>query len=354
MRLPAHNRVAVYHNNADIRIESRPVPAIGPGELLLEVAASGICGSDIMEWYRRPRAPIILGHEVAGRVAAVGDGSSRFQVGERVVVSHHVPCLQCRYCRSNRETACDLLHRTALDPGGFAALVRVPATNVDRGGVLHVPDRVSDDVASMVEPLGCVLRGQGRAGVERDDTVLILGAGVSGCLHLLAARARGVETVLVSDPAPERRAFAMRLGATCVFDGRQPVGEAVRATLGGHGADRVIVCTGAREAVSQALTAVDRGGSVLYFAPLAPGEVLPVPFNDLFWHHQAAIVSSYGAAPGDLVNALALIAEARLDPAPLVTHRIPLADIQHGFQLMLDARSSLKVIVDPRLDSSAS
>jgi L-iditol 2-dehydrogenase len=98
---------------------------------------------------------------------------------------------------------------------------------------------------------------------------------------------------------------------------------------------------------------VDRGGSVLYFAPLAPGETLPVPFNDLFWHHQAAIVSSYGAAPADLVNALALIAEAHLDPAPLVTHRIPLADIQHGFQLMLDARNSLKVIVDPRLDSDA-
>jgi threonine dehydrogenase-like Zn-dependent dehydrogenase len=190
MGLPAHNRVAVYHSNRDLRIESRDLPAIGAGELLLEVTASGICGSDIMEWYRRPKAPTVLGHEVAGRVVGAGAGVTRLRVGDRVIATHHVPCLACRYCRSGRETACELLHRTAFDPGGFAAFVRVPAANVDQGGVLPLPDHVSDDAASMVEPLGCVLRGQRRAGVGPGDTVLIAGAGVSGCLHLLAARAR--------------------------------------------------------------------------------------------------------------------------------------------------------------------
>jgi len=351
MRLPTHNRVAVYYSNSDIRIETRAVPRIGPGELLLEVTASGICGSDIMEWYRRPRAPIVLGHEVSGRVVALGEGPSPFQVGDRVVVSHHVPCLECRYCRSNRETACDLLHRTALDPGGFAGLVRVPITNVERGGVLRVPDQVSDDAASMVEPLACVLRGQDRAGVRADDTVLVLGAGVSGCLHLLAARQRGAASVFVADPLPERLRTAQQLGAAHVFDARQPVGPAVRATLGGRGVDRVIVCTGATQAVAEALTVVDRGGSVLYFAPLQSDDPLSIPFNALFWQHQAALVSSYGAAPADLARALALIAECRVDLKPLVTHRLPLQETQRGFALMLEARDSLKVIIDPRLDN---
>jgi L-iditol 2-dehydrogenase len=270
-------------------------------------------------------------------------------VGDRVIATHHVPCLECRYCRSGRETACELLHRTAFDPGGFAAFVRVPAANVDKGGVLPLPDHVSDDAASMVEPLGCVLRGQRRAGVGPGDTVLITGAGVSGCLHLLAARALGAAHVFVSDPLPARRRIAVQLGADAAFDTTQPAGDAVRAATG-HSADRVIVCAGAPPAVAQALTAVDRGGTVLYFAPMRPGEVLPLPFNDVFWRHEATLASSYGAAPADLAAALAMMAERRVDVAPLVTHRLPLADIQHGFDLMLDPQESLKIIIDPRLD----
>ena len=349
MGLPAHNRVAVYHSNRDLRIEDRDLPAIGAGELLLEITASGICGSDIMEWYRRPKAPTVLGHEVAGRVVGAGAGVTRFHLGDRVIATHHVPCRECRYCRSGRETACELLHRTAFDPGGFAAFVRVPAANVDKGGVLPLPDHVSDDAASMVEPLGCVLRGQRRAGVGPGDTVLIAGAGVSGCLHLLLAQALGAAHVFVSDPLPGRRRNALRLGADAAFDTTQPAGDTVRAATG-HGADRVIVCAGAPPAVAQALAAVDRGGTVLYFAPMRPGEVLPLPFNDVFWRHEATLTSSYGAAPADLAAALALMAERRVDVALLVTHRLPLADIQHGFDLMLDPQESLKVIIDPRLD----
>jgi len=348
MGLPIHNRVAVYYSNTDIRLETRPLQPPGPGELVIEVGASGICGSDIMEWYRRPRAPAVLGHEVAGQVVAVGDGLPGFVEGDRVVASHHVPCMVCRYCLSGRETVCDTLRQTNFDPGGFAEYIRIPTVNVERG-VLKLPSSMTDDAGSLVEPLGCVLRGQRKAVFEPGHSVLIIGAGVSGCLHLLAARALGASRILVSELAPSRRALALQLGADRVLDAREAIGDLVRKGLG-HGADRVVVCTGAKPAIDQALQAVDRGGTVLFFAPMGPGQAYDIPFDSVFWRNDVTLASSYGAGLVDLVQALELIAQGRVNVSQLVTHRIPLAQVQHGFELMLAAGDSLKIIVDPRLD----
>lgn len=348
MSLPTRHRVAVYHSNSDIRVETHPLPQLGAGELLLQVHASGICGSDIMEWYRKPKAPLVLGHEVAGRVVAVGHGLNGLHEGDRIVATHHVPCLECRYCRSGRETACEMLRHTNFDPGGFAEYVRLPAANVERG-VLRIPDHVSDEAGSMVEPLGCAVRGARSAGLREGHTVLVIGAGVSGCMHILTARARGAARVYASDPNPKRRAFAEQIGAERAFDSAEPVGRLIRDELG-RGVDLVIVCAGVAAAVDQALTAVDRGGRVLMFAPLGPGHSYPLPFDDVFWRHQATLVSSYGAGPGDLAEALALLKSRAADVERLVTHRLPLGKVQHGFALMVAAKDSLKVIIDPRLD----
>ncbi|MBI4513105.1 MAG: alcohol dehydrogenase catalytic domain-containing protein [Gemmatimonadetes bacterium] len=347
--LPARNRVAVYHSNRDIRIGACPVPPLGPGELLLRVHASGICGSDLMEWYRRPKAPTVLGHEVAGQVVAAGDGVRGFQVGDRVVATHHVPCLACRYCLSGRETSCDTLRQTNFDPGGFAEWVRVPAVNVERG-TLKLPDHVSDDAGSLVEPLGCALRAQRKAGLGRGESLLIIGGGVSGSLHLLAAKARGVGPIFVSDIQPVRRAVAANLGADRAYDAGAGVPEETRRELG-HGVDCVIVCTGARDAIALAVEAVDRGGKVIFFAPMGPDETYPLPFNRVFWRDQVTLCSSYGAAPIDLEQALDLIAGGVVDVTRLVTHRLPLGEIQRGFEMMLQAKGSLKIIIDPRLDA---
>lgn len=323
------------------------MPSIGSGEILVEVTASGICGSDVMEWYRRPTAPAVLGHEVAGRVLAVADGVQQYRVGDRVVVTHHVPCMVCRYCLTGRETVCDTLRQTHLDPGGLAQLVRVPAVNVERG-VLRLPAHVSDEAGSLVEPLGCVLRAQRKAGVGGGDSVLIIGCGVSGCLHLMAAKGRGAAPILAADIEPTRRAVAARLGADFVLAPGEPIEQQVRRELG-HGADRVIVCTGARSAVVEALRVIDRGGTVLFFAPMGPGDSVPLPFDDVFWRHDATVTSSYGAGLADLTQALTLIAAKRVDVGQLITHRLPLHQIQRGFELVATARDSLKVIVNPRL-----
>ncbi len=346
---PIWNRVAVYFSNWEIRLETRPIPALKPGELLLEVHASGICGSDLMEWYRRPRAPCVLGHEVAGQVVATGDGVQQFQVGDRVAATHHVPCLECRYCLSGRETACQMLYRTNFDPGGFAEWVRLPAVNVARG-TLKLPDHVSDEAGSLVEPLGCVLRAQRKAKLGPGDSVLIIGAGVSGSLHLLAAKAKGIGPIFVSDIEPARCSMAAHLGADRVYHADSEVAGQIRRELG-HGTDAVIVCTAARDAIALALEAVDQGGKVIFFAPMGPDETYPLPFNRVFWKDQVTLYSSYGAAPADLKEALQLIASGQVEASRLVTHRLPLSQIQKGFEMMLQAKDSLKIIIDPRLDA---
>ena len=152
-------RVAMYYNNRDVRLEELPVPKIGPGELLIKTRASGICGSDLMEWYRIKKAPLVLGHEITGEVTEVGEGVKDFKVGDRVFSSHHVPCGRCRYCLSGHQSVCDLLRTTHFDPGGFAEYIRVPKINVELG-TLQIPDTMTFDEGSFIEPLACVVRAQ--------------------------------------------------------------------------------------------------------------------------------------------------------------------------------------------------
>src|SRR5256884_3435355 len=183
-------RAAMYYANDDVRIVDLPKPKIGPGEILVKVRSSGICGSDVMEWYRKPKAPLVLGHEIAAEVAEVGAGVDQVKVGDRVFVSHHVPCGKCRYCLAGHETVCDTLRTTNFDPGGFAEFVRVPAINV-KPGVFRLPPAISDDEAVFIEPLACVFRGQRLAGFRPGHTVLVVGSGVAGPPPVEAPAAAG-------------------------------------------------------------------------------------------------------------------------------------------------------------------
>jgi len=334
-------RAAVYYTNSDVRVEERPVPAIGDGEVLVKIRASGICGSDVMEWYRVPKAPVVLGHELSGEIAAAGKGVDR-RVGERVVASHHVPCLECRYCRAGHETVCDTLRTTHLDPGGFAEFARVPAVNV-KHGLFTLPEKVSFDEATFVEPLGCVVRGQRFAGVRAGDVVAVLGSGLTGLLHTKLATARGA-AVYATDPVGYRRQAAERAGAKAL-DAGDGVPERLR-TVAGHLADRVIVCTGAPAAIAQAFRCVDRGGTVLFFAPADPGREVPMPFNE-FWREEITLASSYGAAPRDMEESLALLTKGTVEVESLISHRLPMTRAGEGFRLTAEAGESLKVVLDP-------
>ena len=337
-------RAAVYYRNDDVRIEEVEKPRAGAGELLLETRASGICGSDVMEWYRAKSAPRVLGHEVTGVVTEVGEGVERFRPGDRVSVTHHVPCNRCALCLRGDHTACATLKSTNFDPGGFAEYIRVPAINV-ASGVFHLPGGVSDDAGVFIEPLGCVLRGWRRLRMTPGLSVLVVGSGMSGLLHVQAARVLGAGPVFAMDVHPYRLEAAERFGAR-VLPPCGDMADALREANGGRLADRVILCAGAPEALKTALACVATCGVLHLFAPTPPGYRPEMDLNRI-WSEQISITTTYGAAPLDLEEALALIRAGRLEVEEMITHRLPLTDAQEGFRLVAEAGASLKVVLRP-------
>jgi len=339
--------VAMYYNNRDVRLEELPVPKIGPGELLLRMRASGICGSDLMEWYRVRKAPLVLGHEITAEVVEVGSGVVGYRPGDRVFSTHHVPCGTCRYCRSGHQSVCDLLRTTNFEPGGFAEYIRVPKINVELG-TLRIPDSMSFDEGSFIEPLACVVRAQRFAKLAAGQAVLVIGSGISGLLHIQLAKARGAARVIATDISEYRLNAAIQFGADAKIHGADDVPARFKELNGNRLADLVIVCTGAMPAIEQATKAVDRGGTLLFFAPTAAGVDVAIPLFD-FWRDEISVVTSYAGSGDDLKESLSLIRDHKVRVADMVTHRLPLAETGVGFQLTASGKDSIKVIIDPLL-----
>ncbi len=285
-------KAAVLYDVDDIRIEECPVPSIGQGELLVETRASGICSGDVMGWYVRRKAPLVLGHEPAGVVAAVGHGVTDFQRGDRVFVHHHAPCFACRACEREDYVQCTTWRKTAIDPGGLAEYFRVPKENV--ADTLLLPESISFADGSLVEPLACVVKSLRRSGVRTGDTLHVIGLGVMGMMHALAAQSIGAH-VSGFDVLAERRAFARSLGV-------QVPDDALRVSA----ADVVICGPGTPEALRDALAAVNAGGTVVMFTPFEPGVPLTLDANDLYFR-DVRLVTSYSCGPRDTRKALALI-----------------------------------------------
>jgi L-iditol 2-dehydrogenase len=339
-------RVAMYYRNDDVRVEDVPRPQIGPGEILVKIEASGICGSDVMEWYRIKKAPLVLGHEIGGQVVEAGDGVEKFAVGDRVTATHHVPCNTCDLCLHGQHTACDTLRSTKFDPGGFAEYVRVGVLQTDRG-TLKLPDEVSYEQATFVEPLGCVVRGQRVARVRAGQSVLVLGSGLAGLLHVALARASGAGRVIATDVSPYRLEAAKRFGADLVLDAAaEDIEFRVREANGGRLTDRVIVCTAVPAVNEQAFRLVTRGGTILFFALVSPGVDLAYPAFDV-WNRCVTVVQSYAAAQADLATALELIRGGRVPVTEMITHRLPMDRAVEGFGLVANASESIKVVVEP-------
>jgi len=337
----------MYYSNNDVRVEEKPKPKIGPGELLVKVKSSGICGTDVVEWYRRNRVPLVLGHEIAGEIAEVGELVKKYKPGDRISASHHVPCNTCHYCLEGHHTVCDTLRKTSFDPGGFAEFLRIPAINIEKGGVYLLPDDVSFEEATFIEPLACVLRSQKRAGYKKGQTVLIIGSGISGLLHIQLAKARSFGKVIATDINDYRLKMASRFGADLAVNAKENIPEEVKKINDNRLADLVILCTGAKPAIEQALKSVDRGGTILFFASTEEGLAFLLSINEFFWKNEVTLTSSYAASPKEHMDALKLIRDKKINVKSMVTHCLGLDEIQKGFKLVSEAKESIKVIIEP-------
>lgn len=338
-------KVAMYYSNNNIRIERMETPIIGEYEILVKVMASGICGSDVMEWYRIKKAPKVLGHEITGEIAETGEYVNKFKKGDRVFVTHHVPCESCFYCEEGKHTVCDTLRSTNFDPGGFSEYVRIPKINIEKG-TFHLPEGVSYEEGTFIEPLGCVIRGQRIADIRKNHTVLVLGSGISGLLHIKLAKSKGAK-VMATDINQFRMKKAEGAGADLVINAKEDIPGRLKEINDGKLADRVIVSTGAAPAIRQALTAIERGGTILFFAPTDPGAEISLPLNEL-WFKGVTLTTSYAAVRKDLEEAMEMIKERKINVSGMITHRLPLSETGKGFRLVSEAKNSVKVIIEPQ------
>lgn len=348
-------KIARYYNNEKVVEDETPKPEIGPGEFLVKVKKSGICGSDILEYYRLAKMKklgvdsLVLGHEIVGEIVEMGKGVKDLKIGDRVFVSHHVPCFECHYCQLGHHTACHLLHNTNYDPGGFAEYLRVPNINVEKNGVYVLEDDVSYEEGVFIEPLGCVCRAQRLARIKKEYTILILGSGVSGLLHLMLAKAKGVEKIITTDISEFRLNMAKKFGATRVIKATEDVPTEIKKLNDGRSPDCIIVCTGALSAAKQAIECAGPGCTIIFFAVPKPGVNLEIPIND-YWRNEVTIMTSYGAAPQDLDEAYIWIKSKKFNVVDLISHRFPLDKVGQAFKVVCEADESMKVILEPNKD----
>jgi L-iditol 2-dehydrogenase len=338
-------KVAMYYNNNDIRIEEMPIPEINDNEILVKIIASGICGSDVMEWYRIKKAPLVLGHEISGIIEKIGKNVKNFKKGDRIFATHHVPCNSCSYCEDDHQTICDTLHTTKFYPGGFAEYLRLPEINV-KSGTFVLPDEVSFDEGTFIEPLACTVRGFRVADYKKGKTVLVLGSGIAGLLNIKLAKVFGAKKIFATDIDEFRLKTAKKLGADFVANAKEDIPGFVRKNNNNHLADFVILCAGVKSAVKQALDSVEPGGTILWFAPTKPGVNVELPFFDV-WNKQIKMVSTYAGAGRDITEAIELIKSKKVVVTDMITHKLPLDKTQEGFKLVADAKDSIKVIIEP-------
>lgn len=344
-------KVAVYHKRDDIRVEERPIPTIDAGEILVKTKACGFCGGEIMDWYIEPRAPKVLGHEPTGVVVQTGAGVTKVKEGDRVFVHHHVACMSCHYCNRGTFTLCDHYRQTGIDPGGFAEYFRVPVENV-RLDTLVLPDNVSFEEGTIIEPMACALKGIRGTYIHPGDTLAIVGVGFMGLCYLQLARLQPVGRTFALDLNDWRLGKAKSLGATNTINTRAgDVVEELKRLNEDRGADVVIVTAPSVEAWELGLTLCEKGAILHLGAPASPDEVWCVRPTDL-WFQEIEINSSYSATHMDTEAILNLLATGRVDANSMITHRFGLDDVAEGIRLLRAAGESLKILLIPDLPPS--
>ncbi len=337
-------KVAKLYSFNDIRIEDIPIPGIGPKDALLRTKACGICSGDVMAWYIEKKAPLVVGHEPSGEIVEVGREVTSFKVGDRVFVHHHAPCFTCRYCKKGDYVQCNTWKNTKIIPGGISEYILIPEINLEND-TLKLPDNLSYEDGTLIEPTACVVKSLRRAQIRSGDVILVIGLGVMGLLHLILARKYGASRIIGADMVPFRLKKAKDLGADEIIDvSKENLINSLMDLTNGELADVVIVCPNNVKAMEDGILAVGAGGRVIFFTPARPFEHLIIHPNDLYFR-DISIITSYSCGPTDTADALELVEEGVVRAEKLVTHRFTIESVAEAFKLTAEAKDSLKTII---------
>jgi L-iditol 2-dehydrogenase len=344
-------KAAVLHKPNELRVEEVEVPSINPDEMLVKVKACAICGTDIRIYHgtktRGIHYPSVIGHEISGVVEACGNSVQGFKVGDPVGICPVIPCGVCYACQRGMDNIC--LNRTAIGyeyDGGFQEYVRVPGVAIRQGNIFKAPPDLSFEILSLIEPLACCFNGNRRSQIKLGDTVVIMGAGPIGLMHLQLARQAGATKIISSEPSDERRTLAREMGAdVCVDPQEVDLTEVVMEETQGLGADVTLLAIGVPALINDAFQMTRKQGSVNLFAGFAGKGESTIEAN-LVHYNELNVTGTASAAPWHFSEAMKLVTSGRIDLERLITHRFPLEEIDKAFKTVLEGKG-LKVVGVP-------
>lgn len=338
-------KAAFVKDPSIVLVQDSEQPRLGPGDILVKMQACGICGSDVEKVFGKYGQPSMrLGHEPAGIILDVGSGVTDFKKGDRVFTHHHVPCYSCHYCKHGNETMCPKYYETNLAPCGLAEEYVVPEWNVRHGGVLKIPDTMSFDEAAMIEPLACCVRAWTKLSYNKGDTAAVFGAGPTGMMHVMLALANEFSKVFCFDVNEFRLDFAKKFGAIPLKSGQTESVSRVLSETQNQGVDVSIVATGNLKAISDAISATRKGGTIMLFGVPSKGATMDVDMS-VVYSKELTLTPSYAASDLDTKQSLQLISSGKVDVKRLITHRYSLLESQKAFEHAHTGQNAMKIII---------
>lgn len=344
-------KVAKLYSFNDIRIEDMPVPKIGHSDALMKTKACGICSGDVMPWYIEKKAPLVIGHEPVGEIvelgkelSAISHQPSAFKKGDRVFVHHHAPCMNCKYCMRGDYVQCKTWRNTKIIPGGVSEYIHIPEINL-KNDTLILPDNITYEDGTLIEPTACVIKSLKQASIKQNDTIVIIGLGVMGQIHIMLARNFGAKTVIGADMIPFRLNKALEFGADHVIDvSKENLIEGVKRLTKDFMADIVIAGPNSADAMKNGIEIAARGGTVVLFTPAKPNEMLNIDPNYIYFR-DINISTSYSCGPDDTRESLEFIQKGIVTAKKLVTHRFSIHETNKAYRITAEARNSLKSVI---------
>lgn len=339
-------KASVCYKQNDLRTEDLPIPEISDNEVLIKMLACGLCGTDIQKIRGDTvNKPTVLGHEVVGEIVKKGKNVSKFEIGDRVITAIHVPCFTCHYCNKGHYTICEQFRTNNIEPGGFAEFIRIPELHLNH--LTHkVSNNVTDEEATLIEPIACCLHGLKQADIRPNDSVLIMGAGTIGILHAQLAKIKGANKVIVSDMSKFKLQKALNVGCDYAINIKEKnIIDEVNKITDGQGVDVIVIAAGVSSLVADAVNMVRRAGKIIVFSGFDKNKLVTIDASR-FFKDEISIIGTYSVTPYEFPEALDLLEKRKLNTKEMITHVYPLNKLSEAIDISTNPEQPvLKVII---------